>query len=133
MSAAPSHIELDNLYRGPNFPPSSAFSSDYSEPEAGCLTHLMCTRHKRETVVVVECLTDVLSEGVSCTSRRDTPSAAVIRVGPQQITHWTFVRHLLDTVDGADVVQRVDGWRQTTVQAEDLEDRVAKRAGRAEQ
>ena len=43
-----------------------------------------------EAVGVVEGLGDVLSEGVSSTTRGDAPAAAVIRVRPQQVTHGTL-------------------------------------------
>ncbi|KAI3480075.1 hypothetical protein L1887_57852 [Cichorium endivia] len=73
---------------------------------------LVRARHEREAVVVVERLRDVLTKRVAGTARRDAPATAVVRVGPQQIAHGTLVRHFLDAVDGADVVERVVGvWR----------------------
>lgn len=71
---------------------------------------LVRARHEREAIVVVERLRDVLTKRVAGTARRDAPATAVVRVGPQQIAHGTLVRHFLDAVDGADVVERVDGW-----------------------
>jgi hypothetical protein len=63
---------------------------------------------------------DVLPERVSSSSRRYAPTASVVWVGPEQVTHRSFVRDLLDSIDRSDVVEGVDGWRETSVKAEDL-------------
>lgn len=39
---------------------------------------------------MVEGLRDVLTKGVSCTSRGDAPTTSVIRIRPQEITHWSL-------------------------------------------
>ena len=52
---------------------------------------LMGAGHQREAVGVVEGLRDVLSEGVAGAPGGDAPTAAVIRVRPQQVTHGTLV------------------------------------------
>lgn len=80
----------------------------------------MRPRHQCQAIVVVESLTDILPESVSSTSRADSPSTPVVWVRPQQITHWSLMRHFLNAVEGANVVQRVNAWRQASVQAEDL-------------
>ena len=80
----------------------------------------MSSRYERETIVVVECFRYVLAEGISCATRADTPSAAIVWVGPEQIAHRTFVGHFLYPVETADVVKGVDGWRETAVETEDL-------------
>ena len=69
---------------------------------------------------MVEGLGDVLAKSVSSTTRGDSPSAAVVGVRPQQVTHGPLVRHFLDAVEGADVIEGVDAGRQATVQTEDL-------------
>ena len=74
----------------------------------------------RQVIRVVELLGDILTEAVAGTARGDTPAAAVIGVGPQQIADGALVRRLLDTVELADLIERVDAGRQATVQAEDL-------------
>ena len=53
------------------------------------------------------------------TSRREAPARDLLRVGPHQIAHRAVVRHLLLAVDGADLVERVDGRAQAPVDAED--------------
>lgn len=80
----------------------------------------MGSSHQRQAVVVVEGLGDILAKSVTRTSRRDAPSAPVIRVGPEQVAHGTLVRHLLYAVERPDVVERVDAGREAAVQAEDL-------------
>jgi hypothetical protein len=61
-----------------------------------------------------------VAKGVAGASGRDAPAVAVIGIGPQQVAHWTLVRHFLETVESAYVIECVDGGRETTVQAEDL-------------
>jgi len=81
---------------------------------------LVSAGHQGETIAVVECLRDVLTEGVSCSSRRDAPASSVIRVRPEQVTHGTLVWHLLESVQGADMIQRVNTGTESTVETEDL-------------
>jgi hypothetical protein len=81
---------------------------------------LMGSCYQGETVVVVERFGDVLPKGVASTTRRDSPSAPVIWVRPEQVAHWSLVGYFLNTVEGADVVQRVNARREPTVQTKDL-------------
>jgi len=81
---------------------------------------LMSSGHEGETITVVEGLGDVLTEGVSSSSGGDSPSAPVIWVRPEEVTHGALVRHLLQPVQGPDVVQGVDAGREAAVQTEDL-------------
>ena len=69
---------------------------------------------------MIECLRYVLTECVSRTSRADSPTTSVIRITPEQIAHWPFVRYFLDAVEGADVIKRIDAGRKAAVQTEDL-------------
>jgi len=81
---------------------------------------LMSSGHESETITVVKCLRDILTKGVSSPSGRDAPAAPVIWVRPEQVTHGALVRHLLQPVQGPDVVQRVDAGGEAAVQTEDL-------------
>lgn len=70
---------------------------------------LVGTGHKREAVGVVEGLRDVLAEGVAGATGRDAPAAAVIGVGPQQVTHGTLRRKTREDEGGsADVYVVLD-------------------------
>src|SRR3954467_2908948 len=80
----------------------------------------MRTRDKRETIVMVERLADVLTECVTSSSGAYSPSATVVWVGPKQIAHGTLVRHLLYPVQSTDVIKRVNARRETSVETEDL-------------
>lgn len=81
---------------------------------------LMCTSDQLEVVGVVELLTDVLSERVSSSSWGDTPSASIIRIRPEKIANWTFVWHFHDSVKLLDLIQSIDTWGETSMQAEDV-------------
>lgn len=52
---------------------------------------LMSAGHQGEAIGVVEGFRDVLSEGVSGTSRRDPPPTTIIGVRPQQVAHWALI------------------------------------------
>lgn len=51
---------------------------------------LVGSRDQCEAVGVVEGLRYVLTKSVACSSRRDAPAAAVVRVRPQQVAHGTL-------------------------------------------
>jgi hypothetical protein len=78
------------------------------------------TSDEGQAIVVVERLGDILAEGVAGTTGRYTPPTAVVRVRPKKITHRAFVRDFLHAVDGPNMVEGVDGRRETTVETEDL-------------
>ena len=80
----------------------------------------MCSRNKRQAVVVVECLRDILTKGVPCASRTDTPTTSVIWIAPEEITHGSFVGDFLYSVETPDVIEGVDAWGEATMEAEDL-------------
>lgn len=79
----------------------------------------MSTGNAHEVVSVIELLRDVLAEGVTSTSGGDTPTASVIRVGPEEITDRTFMRHFLNSVELFDLVEGIDTGGETTMEAED--------------
>lgn len=81
---------------------------------------LVSSSHQCQAIVVVERFRDILSERVSSSSWRYSPSAAVVWIGPEKIAHWTLVWNLLNAVQSSDVVQGIDGWGKSTVETEDL-------------
>lgn len=58
----------------------------------------MGASNAHEVVSMIELLRDVLTERVTSTSGGDTPTASVIRVGPEEIADGTFMRHFLNSV-----------------------------------
>lgn len=80
----------------------------------------MSTSNSCQTISMVELFTDVLTEGVACATRRNTPAAAVIRVRPEQIADRSLMRHFLNAIKLSNLVKSVDRWRQTTVKTENL-------------
>jgi hypothetical protein len=61
-----------------------------------------------------------LTETVPSTSGRDTPTASIIGVRPEQVAHGTFLGHLLNSVELSDLIEGVDTGRKTSVKAENL-------------
>ena len=80
----------------------------------------MRSSDQRQAVVVIERLTNILAKGIPRSSRANTPSTPIIRITPEQITHGALMRHLLNPIERADIVERVDAGRQAAVQTEDL-------------
>lgn len=81
---------------------------------------LMSACHQREAIGVIERFRDVVTECVASTTRRYAPATAIIRVGPEEVAHGPFVGNLLQTIQCSNMIQCVDGRRETTVQAEYL-------------
>ena len=50
----------------------------------------------------------------------NSPSTAVVGVGPEKIAHGPLVRDFLEAIEGPDVVKGVDGGAETPVEAKDL-------------
>lgn len=80
----------------------------------------MGTRDHLQVVGMVELLSDVLTESVTSASGIHAPSSSVIRIRPKQIAHRSFVRHLLESFERADVVEGLNAGRQSSVEAEKL-------------
>jgi hypothetical protein len=60
------------------------------------------------------------TEQPTSTTRTDLPTLNVLRIGPHQIAESALMRNLLVTVDGADLIERLDIGRKTTMDAKDL-------------
>ena len=63
---------------------------------------------------------NILTEGITGTTRRDTPTATIIGIGPKKIAHSTFMGDFLQTVLVVNVIETINRGRETTVKAEDL-------------
>lgn len=80
-----------------------------------------------ETIALVKCLRDVHPKSIACASRRDAPSVAVVRIGPQQIAHGALVGDLLYSIYFAYLVKSFKAGRKTSVQTKDLKNTEYKR------
>jgi hypothetical protein len=69
---------------------------------------------------MVELLRNILPKSVAGATRRNTPPASIIRIGPEKVAHRAFVRNLLESIKGANLVECVNRRRQATMQTEDL-------------
>ena len=80
----------------------------------------MCSCNKLQTVDVVELGRHLVSEQPACSSGRHGPCVDVLRVTPDEIAEGTFVGDFLCPRYDANLVQRADLGRQSTVHAEHL-------------
>ena len=81
---------------------------------------LMSSRNKIKSVLLIVLLRNVLTEGISSTSWRHAPTTSVVRIRPQEVTHGSFMRNLLHSVQFLYLVEGVEMRRQATMQTEDL-------------
>lgn len=81
---------------------------------------LMSSGNQLQVVCMIELFWNVLSKSISSSSRRDTPTASIIRIWPEEITHWSFMRNLLNSVKLFDLFKSVNAWRQTSMKTENL-------------
>lgn len=65
---------------------------------------LVSTCDSRQAVRVIKLFGYILTETVASTSGRDTPSASVIGVRPEQIAHGTLLGHLLNSIKLSNLV-----------------------------
>jgi hypothetical protein len=81
---------------------------------------LMSPGNQSETIIVIEIFRNILTERVTGTTRRDTPTASIVWIRPQQITHGSFVWNFLNTIQGTNMIKSVNRWGETTMQAKNL-------------
>jgi hypothetical protein len=100
----------------------SSVSTNRKDAYCGCTFHdqLMRPRNESQAVVMVERLRDILPKRVSGASGRDTPAAAIVRVGPEEIAHGALMRDLLNAIDGPHVVEGVNRRRKAAMKTEYL-------------
>lgn len=80
---------------------------------------LMRAGYEVKVVDVRELFGNVLSEGVSGSPWGDSPSASVIGIRPDEVTHGSLMGNLLDTIEIPRMVKGVDAGAQSSVEAED--------------
>ena len=80
----------------------------------------MSSSDKFEVVWMVELLTNVLTERIASASGRDSPATTIIRVRPEKIADWAFVRYFHDSIELLYLVEGVDAWWKSSVEAEDV-------------
>lgn len=81
---------------------------------------LMGTSNPGEAVSMVELLRDVLAERVASTTGRNTPTATIIGVRPEQIADRALMGNLLHAIELSDLVEGIDRRGETTMETEDL-------------
>ena len=80
----------------------------------------MSTRDQVDVVDVVEFGRDFGSEQPSSSSRRHSPSLNVLRVGPHEVAEWSFVGNFHSSVDKSHLIDGLDLWGESSVDAENL-------------
>ena len=80
----------------------------------------MGSRDLDDIICAAKHLNDVATEQISGTTRAQTPALDFLGVTPHQVTHCSVVRHFLLSVDRLYLIQCVEGWGQTAVNAENF-------------
>ena len=92
-----------------------------AEPVLEAIHHkLMGACHKLEVVDVIELMRHSRAEEPASAARRQRPRLNVLGVRPHQIREGAFVRQLHPALEQANLVERLDVWRQAGVHAKDL-------------
>jgi len=72
----------------------------------------MCPCNQWESIVMTELFNCISSEDVPCSSSRNWPSLNLIRVRPQNVAHYSFLRDLFYPVDFVKITNLLDvGWQ----------------------
>lgn len=80
----------------------------------------MSSRDRLKVILLYKLIRNVLAKSVASTARADAPPSTVVGVRPKQVTHGPLVGNLDHAIDTLDLVECVQAWRQTSMQAEDL-------------
>ena len=80
----------------------------------------MCSSYQLKVIGMIKLFTDILSERVTSTSWRDTPTTSIIWVRPQEIANWSFSWHFHDSIKLVNLIEGIDGWRKSTMEAENV-------------
>ena len=81
---------------------------------------LMCSSYQLKIIRMIKLLTDILSERITSSSWRDTPTTSVIWVRPEKIANRSFSWHFHDSIKLIDLIKSIDGWRKSTMKAENV-------------
>jgi len=65
---------------------------------------LVSSCNSGESIGMIELLRDVLTKTVTSTSWGDTPSTAIVGIGPEKITNWSLVGNFLDSVELSNLI-----------------------------
>lgn len=55
---------------------------------------LMSTNNQRKTISTKKRFGNIIAKGMTSTTRTSSPANTIIRIRPQQVTHWAFLRNL---------------------------------------
>ena len=81
---------------------------------------LMRPRYQLRPILLIEHFDTILPKDVASASRAYTPALNFLRVAPHEIAHWSFMRHLLFSIDRLDLIESVDVRAQTAMHAKHL-------------
>lgn len=80
----------------------------------------MGTSDQVQVIDLIELSCDSVAEKVASSSWGNSPSLDVLWIGPHQVGEWSLMWNLHSSVDKSDLVEGLDLWRETSVDAEDL-------------
>mmetsp|Transcript_87065 Transcript_87065/g.186627 ORF Transcript_87065/g.186627 Transcript_87065/m.186627 type:complete len:259 (-) Transcript_87065:219-995(-) len=76
--------------------------------------------NQREAIALVKFLGAILAKGVAGAPGTDAPTAAVVRIAPEQVAHRTLMRHFLDAVKLPHIIKVFNVRREPAMLCEDL-------------
>lgn len=80
----------------------------------------MGTSYQLGSILLIENLDTVLAEDKPSASWTDAPTLNLLWITPHEVTHGSFMRHLLLAINCLDLIERLYGWGEAAVDTEDL-------------
>ncbi len=81
----------------------------------------MGSQDMRHAIDLQKLLDNISAKGVACSTWREGELVSFwIGIGPDEIGHRAFVGDFSKSVDDLDLIDGMNGWRQTAMHAEDL-------------
>jgi hypothetical protein len=81
---------------------------------------LMCSGNQRNIVNVIEFCGDLGTKEPSSSSWRHSPSFDVFWIRPHKVTEWTFMRNFHSSVNKSNLIDGLDLWGKSSMDAEDF-------------
>ena len=92
-----------------------------SEPILEAVHHkLMCSGDQRNVVDVIEFGGDLGAEKPSSTSWGHSPGFDILWVRPHKVAEWTLVRNFHSSVDESNLIDSLDFWGESSMNAENF-------------
>jgi len=89
------------------------------EPVIAFHDELVGTDNKVKSILTIKFLSDIMSKCIACSTRGDTPTQAIVRVAPHEITYWSLMWDFVYSIQTQDLIYCVKTRGKTSVWTKD--------------